>query len=139
VKCPNWSKLLKLTPTFSSTLMTLPLTLLPKFTLIRYLRHQVFHYFPFIAIVSEPSAKNSFSQQNFKPSTHFTHIHPYILSVSIESIPSHFLPHFEFQTRYGTIHRSNAVLAPFDPCFSKSLSFCVLTLCVCIYSHFIYL
>jgi hypothetical protein len=31
----------------------------------------------FRAIVSEPSAQISFSSPNFKPSTHFTHIHPY--------------------------------------------------------------
>jgi hypothetical protein len=33
--------------------------------------------FPFRAIVSEPSAQISFSSPKFKPSTHFTHIHPY--------------------------------------------------------------
>jgi hypothetical protein len=32
---------------------------------------------PFRAIVSEPSALISFSSPKFKPSTHFTHIHPY--------------------------------------------------------------
>jgi hypothetical protein len=32
---------------------------------------------PFRAIVSEPSAQISFSSPKFKPSTHFTHIHPY--------------------------------------------------------------
>jgi hypothetical protein len=32
---------------------------------------------PFRAIVSEPSALIPFSSPNFKPSTHFTHIHPY--------------------------------------------------------------
>jgi hypothetical protein len=31
----------------------------------------------FRAIVSEPSAQISFSSPKFKPSTHFTHIHPY--------------------------------------------------------------
>jgi hypothetical protein len=78
VKCSNNSKLLKSTPAFSSTLRPLPITLLPNFTPIRYLRHRLFHCFPFIAILFEPSAKNSFSQQNFKPSTHFTPIHSYI-------------------------------------------------------------
>jgi hypothetical protein len=33
--------------------------------------------FPFQAIVSEPSAQISFSSPKFKPSTYFTHIHPY--------------------------------------------------------------
>jgi hypothetical protein len=42
------------------------------------------------------------------------------------------MPCFEFQTLYDTIHHSNVVLAPFDPCLSKSLSFCVITLYVCI-------
>jgi hypothetical protein len=32
---------------------------------------------PFRAIVSEPSAQIPFSSPKFKPSTHFTHIHPY--------------------------------------------------------------
>jgi hypothetical protein len=32
---------------------------------------------PFRAIVSEPSAQIPFSSHKFKPSTHFTHIHPY--------------------------------------------------------------
>ena len=32
---------------------------------------------PFRAIVSESSAQISFSSPKFKPSTHFTHIHPY--------------------------------------------------------------
>jgi hypothetical protein len=32
---------------------------------------------PFRAIVSEPSAQILFSSLQFKPSTHFTHIHPY--------------------------------------------------------------
>jgi hypothetical protein len=32
---------------------------------------------PFRAIVSEPSAQISFSSPKFKPSTHFTRIHPY--------------------------------------------------------------
>jgi hypothetical protein len=63
----------------------------------------------------------------------------YTYSWSISSIPSHFMPHFQFQTSYGIIYRSNVVLASFDPWFSKSLNFHVLNLCVCIYSHFIYL
>jgi hypothetical protein len=75
LKCPNHSNLLKSIPTFSSTLMTHPVTSSPKFTPIRYPRHQIYHCFPFIAIVSEPSAKISFSPQNFNPNTHFTHIH----------------------------------------------------------------
>jgi hypothetical protein len=75
VKCPNQLKLLKSTLVFSSTLKTLPVTLSPKFTPIHYSSHWVYHCFPFIAIVSEPSAKNSFSPQNFKPRTHFTHIY----------------------------------------------------------------
>jgi hypothetical protein len=32
---------------------------------------------PFRASVSKPSAQISFSSPKFKPSTHFTHIHPY--------------------------------------------------------------
>jgi hypothetical protein len=78
MKCPNQSKLLKSTPNFSSTPMTPLVTSSPKFTPIRYPRHRVFYCFPFIAIVSKPSATNSFSPQNFKPSTHFTHIYSYI-------------------------------------------------------------
>jgi hypothetical protein len=41
---------------------------------------------PFRAIVSEPSAQISFSSPKFKPSIHFTHIHPYkpILEVSAQ-------------------------------------------------------
>jgi hypothetical protein len=44
--------------------------------------HPIFHALispnsPFRAIVSEPSAQISFSSPKFKPSTHFTHIHPY--------------------------------------------------------------
>jgi hypothetical protein len=39
---------------------------------------RLFPHFPFIAILFESSAKNSFSPQNFKPSTHFTPIHSYI-------------------------------------------------------------
>jgi hypothetical protein len=121
-------------PQFFSTLMTLPVTLPPKFAPIRYPRHRVFLCFPFIAIVSEPSAKILFSQTK-----HAFHSYSliYTYTWSIDSIPNHFVPHFKFQTPYGTIHRSNTVLVPFDPCFSKSLSFCVLTLCVYIYSHFI--
>jgi hypothetical protein len=38
----------------------------------------IFHKFPFIEIYSEPSATNSLSSPNFKPSAHFTHIHSYI-------------------------------------------------------------
>jgi hypothetical protein len=59
-------------------------------------------------------------------------------ATTIDSIPNHFVPHFEFQTPYGTIHRSNVVLVLFDPCFSKSLSFCVLTLSVYIFTHISY-
>jgi hypothetical protein len=49
------------------------------------------------------------------------------------------MPHFELETLYGTTHRLNVVLAPFDLCFSKSLCFYVITLCVRIFSYFIYL
>jgi hypothetical protein len=37
----------------------------------------IFSNSPFRAIVSEPSAQISFSSPKFKPSTHFTPIHPY--------------------------------------------------------------
>jgi hypothetical protein len=58
---------------------------------------------PFRAIVSEPSAQISFSSPKFKPSTHFTHIHPYkpIREVSAQ-FHVIFVPQFEFQTSYGT-------------------------------------
>jgi hypothetical protein len=37
----------------------------------------IFHKFPFLAIVSEPSAEIPFSSPKIKPSAHFTHIYPY--------------------------------------------------------------
>jgi hypothetical protein len=94
----------------------------------------------FRAIVSEPSAQISFSLPKFKPSTHFTHIHPY-KPIREVSAPFHviFVPQFEFQTSYGTISRSNAVYASFDISIAIFLVFCAIFLCVCIYSHFIYL
>jgi hypothetical protein len=89
-----------------------------------------------MVILFEPSAKISFPQSNFKPSTHFTHSHTYLPIREVSThFPVIFMPRFEFQT--DIIHRSNAVLAAFDLCFSKTLSFCVITPCVHIYSHFI--
>jgi hypothetical protein len=40
------------------------------------------------------------------------------------------MPHFQFQTLYGTIHRSNVVFAPFDLYLSEPLKFRALSLCV---------
>jgi hypothetical protein len=94
----------------------------------------------FRAIVSEPSALIPFSSPNFKPSTYFTHIHPYkpILEVSaqfhidsclnLNSKPSMAL--FIVQTSFSRrlTSRSSHLVFPV-PYFS----------CVCIYSHFIYL
>jgi hypothetical protein len=54
--------------------------------LIRYPRHLLFH-FPFMVNLSESSAKNMFSSPNFKPRTHFTHIHSYI---PIHEVSAHF-------------------------------------------------
>jgi hypothetical protein len=45
------------------------------------------------------------------------------------------MPHFQFQTSYGTISRSNAVFAKFDLSIAISLDFCAITPYVCIYSH----
>jgi hypothetical protein len=78
VKCPTHLKLIKSTPAFSSTLKTIPITLSLKFMHILYSSHRVYYCFLFIAIFYESSAKNLFSPQNFKPSTHFTQIHSYI-------------------------------------------------------------
>jgi hypothetical protein len=95
---------------------------------------------PFRAIVSESSALISFSSPKFKPSTHFTHIHPY---KPIHEVSAQFhvilCLKFEFQTSYGTFYRSNAVFTSFDLSIALSLIFCAIFLCVCIYSHFIYL
>jgi hypothetical protein len=98
------------------------------------------HIFLFRAIVSEPSAHITFSLPKFKPSTHFTHIYPYkpIREVSAQ-FPNYFMPLFQFQTSYGTISRSNAVFVSFDLSIAISLVFYAIILCVCIYSHFIYL
>jgi hypothetical protein len=113
--------------------------------------HDKFHtYLIFQTPVSQPihlygdlfraECQNYFSSAKLQ-TKHSLHSFSYIYTNpwSISSFPSRIMPHFEFQTLYGTIHRSNAVLASFDLCFSKSISFCVITLCVCIYSHFIYL
>jgi hypothetical protein len=53
---------------------------------------------PFRAIVSEPSAQISFSLPKFKPSTHFTHIHPYkpIREVSAQF---HFIPYLNSNSK----------------------------------------
>jgi hypothetical protein len=122
VKCPNHSKLLKSTPDFSSTLMTPPITSTPNFTPIRYPRHRIHHCFLFIAIVSEPSAKNSFSPQNFKPSSHFTHIY---LSVKYRLNPTSF--HASFQISNLLWHNLSlsshlTLVSPNRPVFVSSLS-----------------
>jgi hypothetical protein len=93
----------------------------------------------FRAIVSEPSAQISFSSPKFKPSTHFTHIHPYKPIREVGSITRHFVPQFEFQISYGTFYRSNVVFTSFDLSIALSLILCAIFLYVCIYSHFIYL
>jgi hypothetical protein len=94
----------------------------------------------FRAIVSEPSAQISFSSPKFKPSTHFTHIRPYkpIREVSaqfhvISCLNSNSKPPmalFIVQTPFSRRLTSRS------PYFSI---FCAIFLCVCIYSHFIYL
>jgi hypothetical protein len=93
---------------------------------------------PFRAIVSEPSAQISLSSPKFKPSTHFTHIHPYkpIREVSaqfhiISCLISNSKPPmalFIIQTPFSRRLTSR----------SPYLSFlCHISLCI--YSHFIYL
>jgi hypothetical protein len=137
---PKPLKIAQIDPFFSSTLRPLPITPSPKFTPIRYPRHLVI-LLPLIYSNRFWAKCQKFVFSAKLQTKHTLHSYSLIYTYpwSIGSIPSHSMTLFEFQTLYGTIHRSNVVLAPFDLCFSKSLSFCVITLRVCIYSHFIYL
>jgi hypothetical protein len=100
------------------------------------------HNSPFLAIDSEPSAQIPFSSPQIKPSAHFTHIYPYkpIREVSAQfHVISYLNSNSKPPMGYGTISRSNVVFASFDLSIAISLDFCAIILCVCIYSHFIYL
>jgi hypothetical protein len=99
----------------------------------------ILHNSLFLAINSEPSAQIPFSSPKIKPSAHFTHIYPYkpIREVSAQfHVVSCLISNFEPPM---ALSRSNAVFASFDLSIAISLDFCAITLCVCIYSHFIYL
>jgi hypothetical protein len=77
VKCPNQPKTLQLNPKFLDTFTTPPVTYSANFTPIRYTRLQFHSILCFERSFSKPSAQIPFSSPKFKPSTHFTHIHPY--------------------------------------------------------------
>jgi hypothetical protein len=111
--------------------------------------HAKFHTYPILqAPITQPihlfddlfraECQNYFSSVKLQ-TKHSLHLFSciYACKWSNSSFFCHFMLHFQFQTLYGTIHRSNVVLVPFDIRLSKSLKFHGITLCVCIYSHFI--
>jgi hypothetical protein len=136
---PKPVKMLQLNPNFSGTFTIPPVTYSPNFTPIRYTRLQ-FHTIPrFERSISSRVPKFHFLRlkSNQAPtSLIFTHINLFV-KYCLNSTSFH--ASIRISNLHGTISRSNAVFASFDLSITISLVFCAIILCVCIYSHFIYL
>jgi hypothetical protein len=74
---PKPAKNAPIEPKFFRHLHNISSNIFAKFHAHLIFQALVFPNSPFRAIVSEPSAQISFSSPKFKPSTHFTPIHPY--------------------------------------------------------------
>ena len=139
VKCPNQPKMLQLNPNFSGTFTTLPVTLLPNFTPIRDSRLK-FHQIPrFERSFPSRVPKSLFLRLNSNQahtSLIFTHIN---LFVKYRLNSTSFRASIRIPNLLWHFYRSNAVFTLFDLSIALSLVFCAIFLCVCIYSHFIYL
>jgi hypothetical protein len=131
VKCPNQPNLLQLNPNFSGTFTTLPATSLPNFTPIRDPRLKFHQISRFERSFPSRVPKSLFLRLNSNQahtSLIFTYINLFVKyrlnSMSFRaSIPS-----------YDTIYPSNVVFTSFDFLIVSSRA---ISLCVCIYSHFI--
>ena len=139
MKCPNQPKMLQLNPNFSGTFTTSPVTYSPNFTPIRYTSLQ-FHSIPHFER-SIPSQVPKFHFLRLKSnqahtSLIFTHIN---LFVKYRLNSTSFCASIRIPNLLWHFYRSNAVFTSFDLSIALSLVFCAIFLCVCIYSHFIYL
>jgi hypothetical protein len=139
VKCPNQSKMLRLNPKFSGTFTTLPVTYSPNFTPIRYTRLQ-FHSiacfersFPSRVPIFHFLCLNS---NQAHTSLIFTHIN---LFMKYQLNSKSFHASFSISNLLWHYFSFNVVFASFDLSIAMTLVFCAIILCVCIYSHFIYL
>jgi hypothetical protein len=74
---PKPAKNAPIEPKFFRHLHNISSNLFAKFHAHPIFQALTFPNSPFRAIVFEPSAQISFSSLKFKPSSHFTHIHPY--------------------------------------------------------------
>jgi hypothetical protein len=135
---PKPAKLAQIDPKFFQHLHDTSSNTFAKFHTNSISQTLIYHRFPFIAIDSEPSATNSPSSPNSKPSAHFTQLYSYIPTHEVSAqfhviscpISNLKLPMAQFLVQMSFSRRLTSV---------SQLCFCVITLCVCIYSHFIYL
>jgi hypothetical protein len=74
---PKPAKNAPINPKFCKHLYDTSSNIFAKFQANPISEASILHKSPFLAIDSEPSAQIPFSSPKFKPSTHFTHIHPY--------------------------------------------------------------
>ena len=136
---PKPAKNAPIDPKFSGTFTTPSVTYSRNFTPIRYTRLQ-FHTFPCF--------ERSFPSQ--VPKFHFLRLNSNQAHTSL--IFTHINLFMKYQLNSKSFHASfsisnllwhyfsfNVVFASFDLSIAMTLVFCAIILCVCIYSHFIYL
>jgi hypothetical protein len=139
VKCPNQPKMLQFNPNFSGTFTTLPVTYLPNFTPIRDPRLKIHQIPRFERSFPSRVPKSPFLRLNSNQA-HTSLIFTYInLFVKYRLNSMSFRVSIRIPNLLWHFYRSNVVFTSFDLSIVSSRVFCAISLCVCIYSHFIYL